>query len=169
MPGPFRQENVKGPMNWRDHPSDQPSAYLPAGPPEPLVFEQFNGINTSTTRPGVADDKMAWCDGFMPLGPRYLRTLYGVGTPITFSDAATISFFAFANIGSTPYCITVHADGSIHAVNTETLSDNEIAPAGTITNASRLSVGISQYGSLYVLIVAAQTDGYFIWDGTTVY
>lgn len=167
--GPLRTQNIKGPMNWRDHPSDQPSNYLPAGPPEPLVFEQFNGINTSTTRPGVAEDKMWWCDGWMPLGPRYLRTLYGVGEPITFTGAATIVFYTFVNIGETPYAIVVRSDGSIDAANTETYTVTTIAAAATITNPSRLSVGISQYGSEYVLIVADQTNGYFIWNGTTFY
>ena len=167
--GPLRTQNVQGPMNWRDHPSDQPSAYLPAGPQEPLKFEKFEGIDTSTTRPGVADEKCWWMDGFMPLGPRFARTLYGVGDPIHDSAGEDIVFFAFANIGATPYCIIVHADGSIHAVNTETGAHSDIAPAATITNASRLSVGISQYGSQYVLIVADQTNGYFIWDGTTFY
>lgn len=155
----------QGPLNWRAHPSDQPAAYVPAGPKEPLLFEQFNGINTSTTRPGVADDKAWWMDGFMPLGPRFLRTLYGVGDPLV--PGITVAFFAFVNIGATPYCITVGTNGAVVATNTETFVNSTIAIAGTITNPSRLNVGISQYGSLYVLIVANQTNGYFIWDGTT--
>jgi len=143
--------------------------YIPKGPPEPLVFEEFEGINTQTTRPGVPDKQAAWMDGWMPIAPRKLRTLYGVGDPIIFSDSAVISFFAFANIGATPYAIVVHNDGSIHAVNTTTYVQTQIAPAATITSASRLNVGISQYGSRYVMIVAAQTNGYFLWDGTTFY
>lgn len=143
--------------------------YIPKGPPEPLVFEAFEGINTQTTRPGVDDKQMSWCDGWMPIAPRKLRTLYGVGDPMIFSDNEVILFFAFANIGSTPYCIVVHNDGSIHAVNTTTYVQSEIAATGTITSASRLNVGISQYGSRYVMIVASQTNGYFLWDGTTFY
>ena len=143
--------------------------YLPFGPPDPLIFEQFEGINTQTTRPGVDDKQMAWCDGWMPIAARKLRTLPGVGTPIVFSDDETISFFAFANIGATPYAIVVHSDGSIHAANTSTYAQTEIAPAGTITNASRLNVGITQYGSRYVMIVSAQTNGYFLWDGSVFY
>ena len=147
----------------------QPNPYLPPGPPDPLVFEQFDGINTQTTRPGVDPKQMAWCDGWMPISPRKLRTLYGVGEPIIFADGQVISFFAFANIGATPYCIVVHTDGSIHAVNTSTYVSAEIAVAGTITTASRLNVGITQYGSRYVMIVSSQTNGYFLWDGTTFY
>ena len=147
----------------------QENPYLPKGPPEPLLFEQFEGINTQTSRPGVDDKQMFWCDGWMPIAPRKLRTLYGVGTPISFSDSATVAFFGFANIGSTPYCIVIHIDGSVHAVNTNTYVQTQIAAAGTLQNVSRLNVGLTQYGSQYVMIVSAQTDGYFLWDGTLLY
>ena len=147
--------------------SPEQSPYLPKGPPDPLLFEQFEGINTQTTRPGVDDKQMAWCDGYMPISPRKLRTIPGVGTPIVFSDAAPVSFFGFANIGSTPYSIVIHTDGSTHAVNTSTYGQSQIAAAGTITNPSRLNVGLSQYGSQLVMIVSKQTNGYFLWDGTT--
>lgn len=167
MAGPLRTQAVQGPMNWREHPSDQPSNYLPSGPPEELLFDQFNGINTSTTRPGVADDKMWWCDGFMPLGPRNLRTMWGVGDSFTLDTP--ISFFGFANIGTIPYCIMVFNDGSLGICNTETLFAGLIAPPGTISNPSRLTTGITQYGNQYIIIVTDQTDGYFIWDGTTFY
>jgi hypothetical protein len=77
-----------------------------------------------------------------------------------------VAFFGFGNIGETPYCIVVHSDGSIHAVNTNTLAEQVIAAAGTFQSPSRLSMGISQWGSDYIIIVADQTDGYFVWDGT---
>lgn len=143
--------------------------YLPKGPPDPLVFEQFEGINTQTSRPGVDDKQAAWLDGWMPIAPRKLRTLYGVGTPMSFTDTATVSFFGFANIGSTPYCIVILVDGSVYAVNTTTFVRTLIAPSGTITSPSRLNVGLSQYGARYVMIVSKQTNGYFLWDGSVFY
>lgn len=155
--------NVKQPAQAESNP------YLPKGPPDPLKFEQFDGMNTQTTRPGVDDKQMAWCDGFMPIAPRKLRTLYGVGPMIHSENNEQISFFGFANIGSTPYCIVIHVDGSVHAVNTNTLVATSIAPAGTILNVSRLNVGLSQYGSRYVMIVSSQTNGYFLWDGAVFY
>jgi hypothetical protein len=130
-------------------------------------MEGFQGMNTYTTRPGVDDKQCWWIDGFMPINERYLRTLYGPTILTTFT--VPISFFNFTNIGSTPYCIVVHTDGSIDAVNTTTAVVQHIAPAGTITNPSQSSTAISQYGSKYVLIVTNQTNGYFIWDGTTFY
>lgn len=145
------------------------TSWTPAQTHEPQIFEKFDGIDTQTSRPGVADEKMWWCDGFMPIGPRFLRTMWDVGTPIHFDDDAPIAFFEFANIGATPYAIVIHNDGSIHAVNTTTGVGTEIAVAGTILAPTRSSVGVCQFGSQYVIVVAQQTNGYFIWDGTTFY
>ncbi|WP_196301057.1 hypothetical protein, partial [Streptococcus pneumoniae] len=81
----------------------------------PLIFENFEGINTATTRPGVDDKQMAWCDGFIPLGPRRnLRTLPGIG-PLLWTAPSGIVFYQFANIGITPYKISRLNDGSIWA------------------------------------------------------
>ena len=60
----------------------QEDPWQPGKPPDPLVFDKFNGINTNTLRPGVEDERMAWCDGFIPLAPYNLRTLPGIGSPI---------------------------------------------------------------------------------------
>lgn len=148
---------------------EQPSPYLPAGPPEPQIFEEFEGIYTTTSRPGVDDKQMWWCDGFMPIGRRFLRTMYGVG-PALFTASSVSSTpivcFDFANIGSTPYCVVFNTAGEVIMVNTETGAVTIAAAAGTISNPSRATVGVSQFGSAYILIVAQQTDGYFLWNGT---
>src|SRR5216683_3159587 len=136
---------------------DQPTPYTPAGPPDPLIFEDFEGINTATLRPGVDDKQAAWLDGFMPLGPRRnLRTMYGVSTALyTAPGALTVAFFDFGNIGVTPYSILVQSDGSIVAINTVTSVANTIAAAGTIQNPSRVNVGFTQLkqtnGFLYLV------------------
>ena len=143
--------------------------------PAPLVFEKFNGINTSTTRPGVPDEQMAWCDGWFPLGPRYLRTLWDVGPALWMPPTGTIAFFDFANIGTLPIMVAVTSVGGIWQVVTITTNGvpagtaTRIAADGTIISPLRAQVGISQWGSQYVLIVANQTNGYFIWDGSLLY
>ena len=48
----------------------------------PLVCEMFAGVNTATTRPGVPENQCYWIDGFIPLAPGNLRTLYGIGSPL---------------------------------------------------------------------------------------
>jgi hypothetical protein len=147
---------------------EQPNPYLPAGPPDPLIFEEFEGINTATLRPGVDDKQAAWLDGFMPLARRNLRTMYGVSTALyTAPGALSVAFFDFCNIGATPFSIIIQSDGSVVAVNTITGAANTIAAAGTIQNPSRTNVGFAQYGSQYILIVAKQPNGYFLWNGAT--
>ena len=149
--------------------AEQPNPYTALGPPDPLIFEQFEGINTATTRPGVDDKQAYWLDGYMPLGPyRNLRTLPGIG-PLLWTAPAGVVFFQFANIGATPIKVSILSDGSIWQVNTTTTVATQMAAAGTILSPSVLNVGITQYGSQYVQIIAKQTNGYFIWDGTTFY
>ncbi|MDE2105456.1 MAG: hypothetical protein KGL39_49975 [Patescibacteria group bacterium] len=137
---------------------------------QPIAFEGFSTLNTNSTRPGIKDDEMWWCDGFMPVGPNYLRTLPGIGASIFTAPAGgSIVFFDFFNIGSTPYCFAVHSDGGLWQINTNTSVATRIAADGTITNPSRAQMGITQWGRQYLLIVASQTNGYWIWDGSNLY
>jgi hypothetical protein len=142
----------------------QENPYLPAQM-QPLEMSKFQGMFTSTTRPGVKDEQCWWIDGYIPLGDMDLRTLPGVG-PVLWSAPAAISFFSFANIGANPVAIVVLINGAVYQVNTSTGVATLMCAAGTIQNPSKQNVGINQYGSQYVLIVAKQTNGYFIWDGT---
>jgi hypothetical protein len=150
-------------------PEQQQVPYLPAGP-QPLVFEKFQGIKTSTTRPGVPDEACFWMDGFFPIGIRDARTIPDVGPKLwTVPAGTTLSFFGFVNIGTSALMIAFVSDGSLWQVNTATAVAMQIAAPGTISNPSRLNCGLTQYGNQYIIIVANQTNGYFIWDGTTFY
>ena len=141
----------------------------PLFPPgtSPLVFDTFNGVNTSASRPGIRDDQCYWIDGFIPLGKNNLRTIYGVGEALyTAVSPLTIVFFAFGNLGETPICVVLLSDGSIVQVNTDTGVATTMAAASTISNPSTTGFAVSQWGSQYIIIVADQTNGYWLWDGT---
>lgn len=142
--------------------------YVPPAP-GPLQMDQFGGLNTSTTRMGVPDEQCAWIDGFFPLDKYNLRTLYDVGTTLYTAVGTTIVFFGFVNISATPYMILFQADGSVVAVNTLTEVVTPVLPAGTITNPSQLTIGLSQWGQQFAIIVANQTNGYWLWDGLLTY
>jgi len=156
------------PITASPPPDLQPSPYAPAAP-EPLVMEQFQGINTSTTRAGVADAQVYWMDGFFPIAPRNLRALPGIGPAVYTSSGPTVVCFYFFNIGSTPYMCVFLSDGSVVVVNTSTTAATTILAPGTIAAPSILNVGISQWAQQYLIIVANQTNGYWLWDGTLIY
>lgn len=148
---------------------EQGNPYLPPGP-EPLIFEEFESINTSSTRTGITDKQMWWCSGFYPYGPRDLRTLPGIGPILWISPGPGILFYGFANIGALPIAVVFLADGSVYQVATTTGVATLMAPPGTIPSPGILTAGMTQWGSQYVLIVTNQrANGYFIWDGSVLY
>ncbi len=138
--------------------------------PNPLVCENFQGINTATTRSGVPDQQMFWCDGFMPLAPRNLRVLPGIGSALYVAPAGlTVVCFYFYNIGGTPYAAVFLSDGSVVQVRTTDGAATTFLPAFSINNPSITQLGIAQYGAQYLIIVANQANGYWIWDGMLLY
>lgn len=151
----------------------QGNPYTPALP-EPQVMEQFQGINTSTTRAGVPDAQCYWIDGFFPVGPRQLRTLPGSGSTLYTAPAGkTILFYGFYVLNNGPgivsYAAVFLSDGSCVQVNANIGGTTTIFPASTLTNPSITTIGLSQYGQQYLLISSTQTNGYWIWDGSVLY
>lgn len=142
--------------------------YLPPGPP-PLSCEMFEGMNTQSNRAGVDDKQCYWIDGFFPYAPRKLRTMPGIGPALYTSSSPSIVFFKAANLGNVPILVVIFSDGSIVQVRTDTGAAKTIATAGTILTPGQLTVDINQWGSQYVLIVSTQINGYFLWDGNTLY
>ena len=135
-----------------------------------LVFDKFLGVNTATTRPGVPDEMAYWLDGFIPLAPGNLRTLYGIGAmKYTATGGKTIVCFYFYNLGATPYAIVFLSDGSAIQVNTITGAATTVLAANTILVPGILNLGITQYGSQYLIIVANQPSGYWVWDGNLIF
>jgi hypothetical protein len=158
------------PINAPPPETERENPHRPPDPP-PLLFEQFEGINTSTTRPGVDDKQANWLDGWMPIGPRKLRTLWDVGDALftILGSGYQIIFFDFFNIGATPYMAVFASNGRVWWVNTNTGGTGIILPDGTILNPSRTSLGMCQYGSEDVIIVSDQENGYWVWDGSLLY
>lgn len=136
---------------------------------ELITFEGFETLNTKPQRVAIGDRQMYICKNWMPLGENNLRTLYDVGASIyTAQSGTSVSSFAFANTSSISYSIVTRTDGALVGINTATLSSQVISGAGTITNFSN-SPSISQWGNQYILAVANQTNGYFMWDGNAFY
>jgi hypothetical protein len=153
-------------MSDAGQPASPPQTLGLPSNPQLIPFEKFDTLNTKPLRPGIGDQEMYWCDGWIPLGPNNLRTLYGVGPKIyTAPGGLTIVFFAFGNIQSTSYCYVELSDGSIVQVDINSMSTTAVAPAGTIINPTPI-IGFNQWGSKYIAFSANQTNGYWLWDGS---
>lgn len=136
---------------------------------QPLVFETFNGLNTKAPRPGIRDSECSWIDGFMPIGPNNIRTLYGTGTPIAnLSQNGGVVWFGFGNIADTKYCYILSGAGALLTVNLDTLAGGTILAPGSIKDPDTF-FAFSQWGSQYALFGTDQLNGYWLWDGTNVY
>lgn len=153
------------------------SSQLPAAPPQtpgfpsnpqPLVFEGFSGLNTKPVRNDIKDDECYILDGFMPLGASNIRVLPDIGTALYTASGKTIVSYYFANISTTPICVALLSDGSIIQINTTTAAVTPILAPGAITNPS-LGFGLTQAsGNMFIIIVAPQPNGYWVWNGTIV-
>lgn len=149
---------------------------LPAAPPNAPGFPQsyiiypldgFETLNTKPSRPGIGDQEMYICQNFQPLGRNNLRTMWDVGATLYAAGGGnTISWIAFANIGSAYYCLAFLSDGSCTAINTQTGVTTSLATSGTFTS---MPPAVSQWGNQYIIIATGQTNGYWIWDGTSLY
>lgn len=133
-----------------------------------VIFEGFSGLNTQPSRYGIDDKQCFIMDGFFPAGNCNARVIPD-NDPAFYTAVDRIPYFAFSNIGATPYSLLFLANGSVYSVNTNTAVATQIAPPGTILNPSSGSLAVTQWGSQYALIVTTQTNGYFLWDGTNFY
>lgn len=149
-----------------DEPQGNP--YTPPAP-QPQVMEQFETINTSANRAGVPDSQNYWIDGFFPITARNLRTMPGAGSVLyTATGGKTVISYGFYNLGSTAYMAVFLSDGSASQV--DMLGNvTQILPANSIISPSILTIGITQYGQQYLVIVAQQANGYWLWDGNLLY
>lgn len=134
-----------------------------------VTFEVFETLNTKPPRPAIQDSEMAWCDGFMPFGPSNIRTLYGTGTSIYTASGKTIKAFWFYNFGNNNYAAVLLSDGSLVQVDTSSHVATTILAASTISIPDDSDVWVTQWNSKYLIIVANQANGYWVWDGTNVY
>jgi hypothetical protein len=126
-------------------------------------LEAYKGLNTKAKRPGIDDEEFSWVENFFPIGDSNLRTLYGPSAATYTASGQTIPYFYMFNIAATNYIFVLLSNGSAYAINAATGASTTIAPAATFT-----LTACAQWGNLYLLIVD-KSNGYFIWDGTTLY
>lgn len=135
----------------------------------PLPFEGYETLNVKSPRAAIADNELAWCDGWMPLAPDNVRTLPDVG-PDEYTAPAGLSvvWIGFGNIADQQYGLVLLSDGSAQVFQTATGVVTDLWDAGTIEAPTSI-LGQTQWGSEYLQFVKDQTNGYWVWDGTNVF
>lgn len=146
----------------------QPQAAAPGGL---VVFEGFNGLDTQPSRYGVDAKKCFVMDGFFPAGESNARIVPNTGPALGSFNAfgGTVILIQFVTVPTGRFAVVFTSDGAVWSFNTDTSVSTLIAGPATIENPSQQAIGVSQWGVGFVLIVAQQANGYFIWDGTTFY
>lgn len=134
----------------------------------PIVVQGFAGLNTKQSRAVIKDEELAICDGWIPLAPNMLRTLWGTGPILYTASGNNIVWFGFGNIADQSYCFVLHSDGSMTAIAYPGGGSSTIMPSGTVAN-PRSVMGFSQWGSQYILFSADQNNGYWVWDGNNLF
>lgn len=135
-----------------------------------VVFEVFETLNTKPARPAIKESEMAWCDGWMPFGPSNIRTLYGIGPNLyTAPNGTTIVAFWFYNLSTSTYAAVLLSNGSLIQVDTVMGTTTTIMPAGTIQVPNPNQCWMTQWNAKYLVIVAEQDNGYWLWNGTILF
>ena len=144
--------------------------------PKFFAIDNFKGVNTQAKREAIEDDQFAWLENMQPVGNGNLRALYDKGSSIyTAAGGLTVIYMYFFNIGESTYAAVFLNDGTAYQVNTVTSQVTTIsANVGTFFpgNAALGSPmpACAQYGQSGIVIVCTvSTNGYFAWDGATLY
>lgn len=122
----------------------------------------FDGVNLHDDRRAIQDQECAWLENFAPLGAGNARSMYDA--VLLYTAAKTIVYDYIFNIGSTFYHLLVYSDGSAAQVDFNGVATS-IAGAATFAVSPTLPYAV-QWGSSGIVIVTADTNGYFAWDGT---
>lgn len=129
----------------------------------PLMWLQgFDGVNQHDNRRAIGDQECSWLENFIPLGAGNARTLYDAD--LLYTAAKTIVYDQAFNIGSTFYHFLVYSDGSAEQVDMSGTATS-IGGASTFAVSPSLPFAV-QWGSSGIVIVTADTNGYFAWDGS---
>ena len=143
--------------------------FLPGG--DLFTLTDFGGINTKSPRMSIEDNECSWLENIFPIGKGNARTMWGKGSAVyTQGGGKTIVMLFYYNIGALPYGLVVLNDGTAIQFRTDTGATTTItSTVSAFYNGGSLP-GFAQYGSSGIVIVSPTTsNGYYAWDGTTLY
>lgn len=154
---------------------------------EVFQLAAFKGVNTRSPRSSIDDQELSWSENFLRLGDGNYRSLYDAGDPLTFTAAAgnPIIHFYFYSINirepspgvstlRNHYVILFFANGTATQINLSTGVVTVVSSTPFTFYQTDATPGVVQiipdvvsFDANGILIIS--TNGYFAWDGTTLY
>lgn len=132
--------------------------------PQLFWLSGFDGVNLHDDRRAIGDEECAWLENYAPLGKGNARAMYDNARAIYTAAVSIVYDFPF-NIGSTFYHALFLSDGSAKQVAVVGGGVTTIAAAGTFAVSPTLPA-CAQWGASGIVIVTADANGYFAWDGS---
>jgi len=141
-----------------------------------LILEKFGTLNTKAKRTSIDDNEFAWLENMIPIGDGNLRALYDNGASIYTPGVGRTIVLSFPfNLAAVSYWAVFLDNGTAVQVRQSDGATTTItATANTFRCTASFTPGCCQWGSKYLLIVVddsvlGATNGYFIWDGTSLF
>lgn len=165
---------ARGPLPQRQGYGEQQADLQAIGFPAGFrLFQlaEFKGLNTKAQRPAIDDQEMFVCENWMPIGPSNLRTMPGKGDAIyTATGGKQIVWHFQYNVAAVAYSAVFLDDGTAVQVrlsdgNTTTIS----ATPNTFYNGGDLPHAVQWADDGILIVSTASADGYWAWDGTTLF
>jgi len=140
---------------------------------KPLLFHvrNFGGMNQRSggTRMALKDEQFFWQENLWPIQNGNLESGLSDGATV-FTTAKTIINAYFYTINLNPFCIAFFSDGTATQFHTVTGAQTVVsAVANQFFMGSYVPVAV-QWNAAGIIIAAADiANGYFAWDGTTLF
>lgn len=144
---------------------------VPVAGDEGRVFDirHWGGIDTKADRTAIDDQDFSWIENYMPIGSGNLRAMFDRATALLTAGGKTIVYFEPFNIGSTQYIAVFYSDGTADQVDMSAVVTHISTTPNTFYTGGSLP-NVAQWGASGILIVTtASANGYFAWDGSTLY
>lgn len=140
--------------------------------PEIASIRKFAGMNTRSPRDAIGDEELYWSENFISLGEANLRTVYDKGSAIyTAPSGKTVVWYLPFNLGTVLYYAVFLSDGTAYQIRVSGGSSTTISSSASTfyTSGGDLPFAVQWATSGLVIVSTAQANGYWAWDGTTLY
>lgn len=140
-------------------PSDKPNQT--EEPLQTFLFRQCTGVDMTSARTDIADDKAFYLENVMPLGDGKIRVLPNIG-PLLYDFFETIYASRGLNLNGVEYLIAFGVSGKVYLYNFATAT-------ATILNETQPLSGVGSWCDQWKnsTILFIDSTGYYSYDGTT--